>query len=207
MKTKTVFQKIAEPLTAENTVLVLIDHQLGLVAGVGTTDPHLLRHNLLGAIRAAKVLGIPTIITEVSPDFWGPFLPEVLKDFPEIPVISRSIINAWDDPRVRAAIEKTGRKKVLIGAVTTNVCLAFPAISMTADGYDVHALMDLAGTYNEILDKSAVEYMKQGDVIISSSYAAFCQIIFDNARPVANEVYKALEGAPWSYTMNLLSRK
>ena len=61
----------------------------------------------------------------------------------------------------------------------------------TADGYDVHALMDLAGTYNEILDKSAVEYMKQGDVIISSSYAAFCQIIFDNARPVANEFYRA----------------
>ena len=208
MEQKSIFQKVADPVTPENAVLLLIDHQSGLMAGVGTTDPHLLRDSLVGAVKAAKVLGIPVILTEVTPNIWGPFIPDVTAVIPEVKVISRTIINAWDDPEVRKAIEATGRKKVLIGAVTTNVCLAFPAVSLTAEGYDVHALMDLSGTYNELLDRSAWEYLKQGGVVISSAYTAFCQMIYDNARPVANEVYAALDGSPWRYTFHaLLSKK
>lgn len=208
MEQKSIFQKVADPVTPENSVLLLVDHQSGLMAGVGTTDPHLLRDSLVGAVKAAKVLGIPVILTEVTPNIWGPFIPDVTTVVPEVKVISRSIINAWDDLEVRKAIEATGRKKILIGAVTTNVCLAFPAVSLTAEGYDVHALMDLSGTYNDLLDRSAWEYLKQGGVVISSSYTAFCQMIYDNARPVANEVYAALDGSPWRYTFHaLLSKK
>lgn len=208
MEQKSIFQKVADPVTPENSILLLIDHQSGLMGGVGTTDPHLLRDNLVGAVKAAKILGVPVILTEVTPNLWGPFIPDVTSIDPDIKVISRTIINAWDDPQVRTAIEQTGRKKVLIGAITTNVCLAFPAISLTAAGYDVHALMDLSGTYNELLEKSALEYLKQGGVVISSAYTAFCQMIYDNARPVANEVYAALDGSPWRYTFQaLLSKK
>ncbi|MEJ8843695.1 isochorismatase family protein [Lacibacter sp. H375] len=207
MEQKSIFQKVADPVTPENSVLLLVDHQSGLMAGVGTTDPHLLRDSLVGAVKAAKVLGIPVILTEVTPNIWGPFIPDVTAIVPDVKVISRSIINAWDDPEVRKAIEATGRKKILIGAVTTNVCLAFPAVSLTAEGYDVHALMDLAGTYNDLLDRSAWEYLKQGGVVISSSYTAFCQMIYDNARPVANEVYAALDGSPWRYTFHALLNK
>ncbi len=208
MEQKSVFQKVADPVTPENAVLLLVDHQSGLMAGVGSTDPHLLRDSLVGAVKAAKVLGIPVILTEVTPNIWGPFIPDVTAVIPDVKVISRTVINAWDDPEVRKAVEATGRKKVLIGAVTTNVCLAFPAVSLSAEGYDVHALMDLSGTYNELLDRSAWEYLKQGEVVISSSYTAFCQMIYDNARPVANDVYAALDGSPWRYTFHaLLSKK
>ncbi|ULQ55886.1 isochorismatase family protein [Flavihumibacter rivuli] len=208
MEQKSIFQKVADPVTPENSILLLIDHQSGLMGGVGTTDPHLLRDNLVGAVKAAKILGVPVILTEVTPNLWGPFIPDVTSIDPDIKVISRTIINAWDDPQVRTAIEQTGRKKVLIGAITTNVCLAFPAVSLTAAGYEVHALMDLSGTYNELLEKSALEYLKQGGVVISSAYTAFCQMIYDNARPVANEVYAALDGSPWRYTFQaLLSKK
>lgn len=208
MKQKSIFEKVADPVTSENAVLLLVDHQSGLMAGVGTTDPHLLRDSLVGAVKAAKSLGVPVILTEVTPEVWGPFIPDVTALVPDVKVISRTVINAWDDPRLKAAVEETGRKKILLGAVTTNVCLAFPAVSLTADGYDVHALMDLSGTYNNLLGESALEYLKQGEVVISSSYTAFCQMIYDNARPVANEVYAALDGSPWRYTFHaLLSKK
>jgi hypothetical protein len=78
---------------------------------------------------------------------WGPTLPELTEALPGVENIERSVVNAWDEPRVHDAVARTGRQKLLIGGITTHVCLAFPAMSAVADGYDVFALLDASGTW------------------------------------------------------------
>lgn len=122
-----------EMLSRDNTVLVLVDHQIGLFTGVRDIPVADLKHNVVALAKAAKVLGIPVIMTATMPDgLWGPTIPELTSALPDVPIITRTVINAWDDPAVRAAIEKTGRKQILIAGVSLEVCAAFPAIAAKA---------------------------------------------------------------------------
>ncbi len=133
-------------LTPETAVLLLIDHQSGLVSGVRDLAPDEVRHNVVAFARAARVLRVPVVLTSTAPMMWGPTLPELTEALPGVENIERSFINAWDEPRIRDAVTRTGRQKLLIGGITTHVCLAFPAMSAVADGYDVYALWDASGT-------------------------------------------------------------
>jgi nicotinamidase-related amidase len=180
-------------LTADNSVLVLIDHQVGHLLTIKDIDQEELRHNVVASARAARVLGIPVILTSTAPKIFGPTLPELTDALPGIENIERSIINAWEDPRIKQAIKETGRQKILFAALTTHVCLAFPSISAASEGYDTYALLDSSGTWNDTLRLSAIAQMQQAGVIISSGLAAFIEIVHDNANPIAPKVYSALD--------------
>jgi len=153
-------------LTADNSVLVLIDHQVGHLLTIKDIDQEELRHNVVASARAARVLGIPVILTSTAPKIFGPTLPELTDALPGIENIERSIINAWEDPRIKQAIKETGRQKILFAALTTHVCLAFPSISAASEGYDTYALLDSSGTWNDTLRLSAIAQMQQAGVII-----------------------------------------
>jgi len=180
-------------LTADNSVLVLIDHQVGHLLTIKDIDQEELRHNVVASARAARVLGVPVILTSTAPKIFGPTLPELTDALPGIENIERSIINAWEDPRIKQAIKETGRQKILFAALTTHVCLAFPSISAASEGYDTYALLDSSGTWNDTLRLSAIAQMQQAGVIISSGLAAFIEIVHDNANPIAPKVYSALD--------------
>ena len=180
-------------LTADNSVLVLIDHQVGHLLTIKDIDQEELRHNVVASARAARVLGIPVILTSTAPKIFGPTLPELTDALPGIENVERSIINAWEDPNIRQAIKETGRQKILFAALTTHVCLAFPSISAASEGYDTYALLDSSGTWNDTLRLSAIAQMQQAGVIISSGLAAFIEIVHDNANPIAPKVYSALD--------------
>jgi len=180
-------------LTDDNSVLVLIDHQVGHLLTIKDIDQEELRHNVVASARAARVLGIPVILTSTAPKIFGPTLPELTDALPGIENIERSIINAWEDPRIKQAIKETGRQKILFAALTTHVCLAFPSISAASEGYDTYALLDSSGTWNDTLRLSAIAQMQQAGVIISSGLAAFIEIVHDNANPIAPKVYSALD--------------
>jgi nicotinamidase-related amidase len=180
-------------LTADNSVLVLIDHQVGHLLTIKDIDQEELRHNVVASARAARVLGVPVILTSTAPNIFGPTFPELTEALPNVENIERSIINAWEDPKVRQAIKETGRRKILFAALTTHVCLAFPSISAASEGYDSYALLDASGTWNETLRVSAIAQMQQAGVIISSGLAAFIEMVHDNANPIAPEVYAALD--------------
>src|SRR2546423_14908724 len=100
-----------ERLTPENAALLLIDHQVGLFTGVRDIPVAELKHNVVALAKAAKVLGVPTIVTATSPEMWGPVIPELAEAGPEISIINRTTVNAFDEPRVSKAVEATGRKK------------------------------------------------------------------------------------------------
>src|SRR5437899_6248896 len=138
-----------ERLTPERAVLLRVDHQSGPVSGIRHLAPGEVRQNVVAFARAARALRVPVVLTSTAPMMWGPTLPELTEALPGVENIERSVVNAWDEPRVRDAVTRTGRQKLLIGGITTHVCLAFPAMSAAANGHDVRALLDASGTWSE----------------------------------------------------------
>src|ERR1700681_2790917 len=133
--------KFTEGLTRENAAVVFVDHQVGLYSGVRDIPLGELKHNVVALAKAARVLKLPLVVTTTAArSMWGPTIPELAEVLPpDLEIIDRSTVNAWDEPRVKAAIQDTGRKKLIITGISTEVCLAFPAISATAEGYDAYA--------------------------------------------------------------------
>ena len=137
-------------LDKDNSAVLLIDHQSGLCNLVGDFSPDDFRNNVLALADAAEYFGLPTILTtsfEDGPN--GPLVPELKERFPEAPYIARpGQINAWDNEDFTAAIQKTGKKQLIIAGVVTEVCVTFPALSALEEGYEVFVVTDASGTFN-----------------------------------------------------------
>src|ERR1700758_2840528 len=123
-------------LTPENCVLLLIHHQPFQLANVHSHDPTMVINNVTGLARTAKVYGIPTILTTVNEERGGAIFKQIQAVFPDQRPINRTFINSWEDRRVVEAVKTTGRKKLVIAALYTEMCLTMPAIHAIGDGYD-----------------------------------------------------------------------
>lgn len=132
-------------LTPDNCVVVMIDHQPFQLANVNSHEPTMVINNAIGLAMTAKTYGIPTILTTVNEDSGGQIFKGLQDVFPDQKTINRTYINAWEDLRVVEAVEKTGRKKVVLAALWTEMCLAMPAIHAMGDGYDVYVVTDASG--------------------------------------------------------------
>jgi nicotinamidase-related amidase len=132
-------------LTPENCVLLLIDHQPFQLANVNSHEPTMVINNVTALARTAKVYGIPTILTTVNEERGGAIFKQVQAVFPDQKPINRTFINSWEDHRVVEAVKRTGRKKVVMAALWTQMCLAMPAIHAMGDGYDVYVVTDASG--------------------------------------------------------------
>src|ERR1700758_2754372 len=132
-------------LTPENCALLLIDHQPFQLANINSHDPTIVINNVTALARTAKAYGIPTILTTVNEERGGLIFKQVQAVFPDQKTINRTFINAWEDRRVAEAVKKTGRKKLVIAALWTEMCLAMPAIQAMGEGYDVYVVTDASG--------------------------------------------------------------
>ena len=132
-------------LTPENCVLLLIDHQPFQLANVNSHEPTMVINNVTALARTAKVYGIPTILTTVNEERGGAIFKQVQAVFPDQKPIDRTFINSWEDRRVVEAVKRTGRKKMIMAALWTEMCLAMPAIHAMGDGYDVYVVTDASG--------------------------------------------------------------
>src|SRR5580704_13360086 len=132
-------------LTPENCVLVLIDHQPFQLANVNSHEPTMVINNVTALAKTANAFSIPTILTTVNEQRGGKIFSQVQAVFPNQEPIDRTFINAWEDRRVVEAVEKTGRKKLVIAALWSEMCLAMPAIQAMGDGYDVYVVTDASG--------------------------------------------------------------
>ena len=186
-----------ERLTRDNAVLLLVDHQAGLYTGVRDIDTLQLKHNIVGLAKAAQALKIPVIVTTTTEKMWGPLIPELQEALPGVKHIERTTVNAWDDPRVVAALKATGRKNIIITGISTDVCLAFPAMSAVADGYRAYAVVDASGSFTKEQSDLGVQRMVQAGVIPVGYSSVAVEILGDNASPEANAVYSAL-GIPFA---------
>jgi len=148
-------------LTPDNCVLVLIDHQPFQFAGLRSHDTQTVINNVVGLAKSAKAFNVPTLLTTVVQDRGGLLLKQLQDVFPEQKPIDRTFINTWEDERVVAWVKKTGRKKIVMAALWTEICLAFPVIHALGDGYEVYFVTDASGGVSLEAHEMAVQRMIQ----------------------------------------------
>ncbi|NRB39999.1 MAG: isochorismatase family protein [Pseudomonadales bacterium] len=172
--------KFAETLTTENAVLAMIDHQTGLLVSCRDQDPHLMSANIKGLCTLAKTVNMPTVVTASMPEGPnGPIMPEILQILGNDVIERPGEINAWKNPEFKQAIEATGRKKIIMAGVVTDVCLMFPAISAVAEGYDVYAVVDASGTWNKAVAEASIARMTQAGVKVATWASVLAEVMDD----------------------------
>ncbi|SDO12647.1 Nicotinamidase-related amidase [Paenibacillus sp. yr247] len=149
-------------LTPENSVVILIDHQPQMIFGVQSHDRQSLINNATGLAKAAKVFNAPCILTTVAAEtFSGPLHPQIQAVFPDQKPIDRTNMNSWEDSNFLDAVKKTGRKKLVMAALWTEVCLAFPVVAAIKDGYEVYIVTDASGAISVEGHNMAIQRMIQ----------------------------------------------
>lgn len=165
-------------LDKDNAVLLLVDHQTGLISLVQDFLPNEFKNNVLATAACGKYFELPTILTtsfENGPN--GPLVPELKEMFPGAPYIARpGQINAWDNEDFLDAIKKTGKKQLIIAGVVTEVCVAFPALSAIEAGFEVFVVTDASGTFNEVTRHSAWLRMQAAGVQLINWFGMACEL-------------------------------
>lgn len=165
-------------LDKDDVAVLLVDHQTGLLSLVRDFDPDKFKNNVLALGDIADYFQLPTILTtsfEDGPN--GPLVPELKEQFPDAPYIARpGQINAWDNADFVAAVKATGKKQLLIAGVVTEVCVAFPALSAIAEGYEVFVVTDASGTFNEVTRNAAWTRMTEAGVQLMSWFGVACEL-------------------------------
>jgi nicotinamidase-related amidase len=153
-------------LTPDNSALILIDHQPQMAFGVQSIDRGALVNNVAGLAKAAKVFNVPTVLTTVAAKtFSGDLIPEVQEVFPDQRPIDRTSMNSWDDKNFIAAVKKTGRKKLVIAALWTEVCLAMPTIDALNEGFEVYIVTDASGGTSVEAHQMSVQRLIQAGAV------------------------------------------
>ncbi|CAM5504257.1 hydrolase [Streptomyces microflavus] len=152
-------------LTPEESVLVLIDHQPFQFANLNSHEPTMVVNNVVGLAKAAKAFGVPTVLTTVLEERGGLLIQGIQDVFPEQKPIDRTFINTWQDERVVDAVKATGRKKLILAGLWTEICLAMPAIQAAGEGFEVYAVTDASGGVSAEAHDMAVRRMVQAGVV------------------------------------------
>ena len=169
-------------LTPQDSVLILIDHQPFQFANLHSHEPTMIVNNVIGLAKTAKVFGVPTILTTVLEERGGYLIKGLQDVFPEQKPIDRTFINTWEDARVVEAVKKTGRKKLIMAALWTEICLAMPAIQAAGEGYEVYAVTDASGGVTREAHDMAVQRMVMAGVVPITWMAVMAELQRDWAR-------------------------
>lgn len=174
-----------ERYTPDNCVIALIDHQTGLMNLVDSSPSTDFKSLVIALAKTAKLHAVPTVITtsaESGPN--GPFLPEVLALLPDAPLISRpGQINAWENAEFVEAIRKTGREKIVMAGITTDVCVTFAALSALDAGFEVYVVTDVSGAQSPMAHEAAIERMSQAGATIGTWFGIACELLYDWRNP------------------------
>ncbi len=184
----------AEVLAPQNAALLLIDHQVGLMQLVRDMTPEEYKNNVLGLAKTAKHFDLPVILT-TSRDYGPncPILPELKQLFPDVAVIRRTgVINAWRWPAFREAVDKAGRKKLIIAGISDATCLQFPSLDAVKEGFDIHAVIDASGAVSVHEREATIATLAQAGVKIRNWWSVGAELQADWRRD---------EAKGWPYAM------
>lgn len=179
-----------EKPTPQNSIMLFVDHQIGLMASVRDFQQASgYKSNVVSLAKMAKALDIPVLLTTSNAQWQnGDILPELKELFPGQPIYRRTgIINAYEDPTFRKAIEelvaKTGRKHIIISGVTLGTCVTFPTLAMLNDGYTVHPVVDASGAWSKYEADAAMQRMTAAGAQLNTVFALGAELQADWKRP------------------------
>jgi nicotinamidase-related amidase len=150
-------------LTPQNTALLVIDYQPGQFAAVSSMDRDLLLENIVSTAKIAKLFGLPIVHStiNVTSGLAEPTVPELAELLVDNPPIDRTSINAWEDADFLSAVRATGRRKLILCALWTEMCMAFPALDALREGYEVYPVVDAIGGTSAEAHRAALERVVQ----------------------------------------------
>ena len=171
--------QIKSMIDPNDAVMLLIDHQSGLFELVKDIDLPKLRANVVALAKVSRLAKLPTFTTASVPDGPnGPLIPEIHQYNPDAIYIPRTgQINAWDNPAWVEAIEKTGRKTLIIAGTLTSVCMAFPTLSALAAGYKVFNVVDASGNWSPMATEITLARVVQAGAMPIDTLAVLCEIM------------------------------
>lgn len=178
--------------SSADSALLLIDHQIGTMKLIKNIPLDVVRQNTLALAKTAKILKIPVVLTSSQEEnVQGPLMPELQQVLPEAfaaRVKRAGIVNAWNHPAFKRAVEETGRRNLVMAGVTTDVCLVYPAISACREGYQVQAVMDASGSPYELSEEMSRRRMEREGVVLTATNTLMAELAQDWSRPEGGQL-------------------
>lgn len=178
--------------TPQNATLLLIDHQVGKLQLVRNVEAELTRKMTLVLARAARILDIPAIFTTNQENgAQGPLLPELAEIHPQAHqarLARDGVVNAWSEPKVRAAVEASGRPNLIMAGLTSDTCLVFSAVAAAREGYKVQAVMDASGSPFALSEDLSRRRMQEAGVVLTATNTLIAELAEDWSTPQGKQL-------------------
>jgi nicotinamidase-related amidase len=174
--------------TDKDTALVLIDYQNEMFEVIRSeTERDLVELNVRLLARTAKAFDVPIVLSTVGVEYGinGPTLPSILADLEGVKPIDRSSMNAFEDQAFRDAVAATGRKRLIVGGLHTEICLTFASVAALQDGYDVMFVTDAVGGRSQTAHRTAIDRLAHAGAVPTTALAVTTELFRDWASPLA----------------------
>jgi nicotinamidase-related amidase len=198
-------------LTPDNCVITLIDHQPQMLFGVANFDRQTIINNTVALAKAATVFDVPVVLSTVeTKSFSGNLWPQITAVFPEQVPIERTSMNAWDDKNFVAAVQKSGRKKIVLAGLWTETCVALPTVQALHDGFEVYVVEDCCGDVSQLAHDNAMKRVVQAGAKPVTSLSVMLELqrdwaqldTYDAVMDIVKTHYGAYGvGVEYAYTM------
>jgi nicotinamidase-related amidase len=187
----------SKAFTPDNAAMLLIDHQIGTMAWTHSHDINLVKTNALKLARIAKAVSMPVVLTASMEDqIQGPLLPELTQILPE-PFAQRvkrpGIINAMHHEGFNKAVKATGRKRLFVAGITTEVCVLFPVLQMLEEGYEVQVSADASASWSKYGDDLALRRMEIAGAVITTVDQIIAELAIDWTSPNGQKLRAILD--------------
>jgi nicotinamidase-related amidase len=186
--------------TSEDCALVLIDYQKEMFEVIRSeTSADLVELNVRLLAKTAKALDVPIVLSTVGVGygFNGPTQPAILSELNDLEPIDRTSMNAFEDGPFREAVAATGRKRLIIGGLHTEICLTFATVQALKDGYDAMFVTDAVGGRSQVAHRMAIERLAHAGAVPSTALAVNTELFRDWASPLAGPAREAIY---WYFT-------
>ena len=184
----------------DNCALILIDHQVGTIQLIKNVTSDSSVRNAVNLGKAALAFKMPIVMTTSQEErVQGATAEALQKALPEAyekRVRRVGIVNAWDDPRFKKAVEDTGRRQLIIAAVTTDICLVFPTISAVEAGFEVQAVLDASGSSFDIGEETSRRRMERAGVWLTSTNTMIAELVHDWTTPQGMKLVPLISANP-----------
>ncbi len=172
-----------ELLSGQNAAMLLVDHQVGTMGWVHYPPVDEVKHNAIVLAKAASLIGMPSVLTTSMEDAPQGLLMDELGTILPTEHAARiqraGIVDAMDDPAFAAAVKSTGRKKLILAGVTTEVCVLYPAITAINTGYEVHVVMDACGSIDQMNFDMSFRRMESAGVYLCTTLQVIAELAKD----------------------------
>lgn len=185
-----------ERFTSDNAAMLLIDHQVGTMGWAKSMPFDELKRNALMLAKSAAIMDIPVVLTSSMEEYaQGPLIDELETVLPEAfkARIKRfGIVNAMDDEHFAAAVNATGRKKLIIAGVTNDVCTVYPALTLTSAGFDVQVVADAGASPTKMADDIALRRMDKNGITLTTTNQLIAELAGSWATPQGERLVQVL---------------